>query len=195
MRFTATTALAFLSATASIAAATPTGHYSPNAGVATVEEREVQTLGHEQAQKRQIVTAIVTAVGSAAGTAAATAITKAAIEAAGNLIKDVTNFDSARESFTKKTAADMWAKNPDPKKFAAAICYNESYDLRDPKGMDGLNSAKMSLGPLHTNYDCFYMTANNALFTRGDGGFVNLAFVSDKRCTFDKSTADLTCTA
>ncbi|KAK8127373.1 hypothetical protein PG984_008481 [Apiospora sp. TS-2023a] len=194
MRFTATTALAFLSATASIAAATPTGHYSPNAGVAdvaTVEKREPQTLGHEQVQKREIITAIVTA----AGTAAATAITKAAIEAATNLIKDVANFNNAREEFTKKTAAEMWAKNPDPKKFAAAICYNESYDLRDPKGMDGLNSAKMSLGPLHTNYDCFYMTANNALFTRGDGGFINLAFVSDKRCTFDKATADLTCTA
>ncbi|KAK8042843.1 hypothetical protein PG994_013326 [Apiospora phragmitis] len=193
MRFTATSTLALLSAAASIASASPTGHYSPNAGVAVTEKREPlpQTLDHQQVHKREILTAIVTA----AGTAAATAITKAAIDAATNLIKDLANFDNAREAFTKKTAEAMWAKNPDPAKFAAAICYNEAYDLEDPKGMDGLTSVKMTLGPLNTDYDCFYMTANNALYTRGDGGFINLAFVSDKRCTFDSNTADLTCTA
>ncbi|KAK7955991.1 uncharacterized protein PG986_005213, partial [Apiospora aurea] len=154
---------------------------------------EAQTLDAPQqhVQKREILTAILTTV----GTTAATAITTEAIKAASGLIKDLANFDNAREAFTKKTAEDMWAKNPDPAKFAAAICYNEAYDLEDPKGMDGLTSAKMTLGPLNTDYDCFYMTAKNALYTRGDGGFINLAFVSDKRCTFDRDTADLTCTA
>ncbi|KAK8052196.1 hypothetical protein PG993_003581 [Apiospora rasikravindrae] len=194
MRFTATNALALLSATASIASATPTGHYSPNAAVAVTEKRgEPQTLEHPQqqhVQKREILTAILTTV----GTTAATAITTKAIEAASGLIKDLANFDNAREAFTKKTAQDMWAANPDPAKFAAAVCYNMAYDLEDPNGMDGLTSAKMTLGPLNTDYDCFYMTAKNALYTRGDGGFINLAFVSDKRCTFDSDTADLTCT-
>ncbi|KAK6827650.1 hypothetical protein PG990_009262 [Apiospora arundinis] len=193
MRFTATNVLAILSATASIAAATPTGHYSPNAAVATTEKRDLaQTLdSRAPVEKRAILTAILTTV----GTTAATAITTKAIEAAAGLIKDLANFDNAREEFTKKTANAMWAANPDPAKFAAAICYNMGYDLQDPKGMDGLTSAKMTLGPLNTDYDCFYMTANNALWTRGDGGFINLAFVSDKRCTFDRDTADLTCRA
>lgn len=146
MRFTTANAVALLSAAASIAAATPTGHYSPNTGV--VEKREPQTLGHQQVQKREILTAILTTV----GTTAATAITTKAIEAASGLIKDLANFDNAREAFTKKTAQDMWAQNPDPAKFAAAICYNEAYDLRDPQGMDGLTSAKMTLGPLNTEY-------------------------------------------
>ncbi|KAK7926934.1 hypothetical protein PG985_003932 [Apiospora marii] len=186
MRFTTANAVALLSATASIAAATPTGPYSPNAGV--VEKREPQTLGH---QKREILTAILTTV----GTTAATAITTKAIEAASGLIKDLANFENAREAFTKKTAEDMWAQNPDPAKYAAAVCYNMAYDLEDPQGMDGLTSAKMTLGPLHVDYDCFYMTANNALYTRGDGGFINLAVFNDDRCTFDSNTSDLTCTA
>ncbi|KAK8105327.1 uncharacterized protein PG998_004203 [Apiospora kogelbergensis] len=193
MRFTATNALALLSATVTLTSATPTGHYSPNAAVAIAEERSVvQTLDRRApVEKREILLAILTAV----GTTAATAITTKAVEAAAGLIKNLANFDNAREAFTKKTADAMWAANPDPKKYAAAVCYNMSYDLQDPKGMDGLISAKMTLGPLHTDYDCFYMTANNALYTRGDGGFINLAFVSDKRCTFDRDTADLTCTA
>lgn len=148
MRFTATNALALLSATVTLTSATPTGHYSPNAAVAIAEERSVvQTLDRRApVEKREILLAILTAV----GTTAATAITTKAVEAAAGLIKNLANFDNAREAFTKKTADAMWAANPDPKKYAAAVCYNMSYDLQDPKGMDGLISAKMTLGPLHT---------------------------------------------
>ena len=40
--------------------------------------------------------------------------------------------------------------NPDPAKFVATICYNQAYDLENPAGMDGLNSAKITSGPLNT---------------------------------------------
>lgn len=56
----------------------------------------------------------------------------------------------AREEFTKKTVAEMSARNPDPSKYVATICYNEGYDLKNPNGMDGKVSVNFRSGPLHT---------------------------------------------
>lgn len=56
----------------------------------------------------------------------------------------------ARETFTKKTTAEMWARNPDRSKFPAAICYNKSYRVKDPNGITGKLSAKFELGQLNT---------------------------------------------
>ena len=56
----------------------------------------------------------------------------------------------ARETFTKKTTAEMWARNPDRSKYPAAICYNKSYRIKDPNGITGKVSAKFELGQLNT---------------------------------------------
>ena len=56
----------------------------------------------------------------------------------------------ARETFTKKTTAEMWGRNPDRNKYPAAICYNKAYHIRDPKGTEGKVSAKLELGQLFT---------------------------------------------
>lgn len=55
-----------------------------------------------------------------------------------------------REAFTKKTTEEMWARNADYVKFPAVACYNKGYRLKDPAGIDGLLSAKLSLGQLNT---------------------------------------------
>lgn len=200
MRFSTVNAIAVLSA-ATLTAATPVALSAPAVELAPrawdkapktggVAPRDLVVRNTDTAiQKREIVTAIVVA----AGTAAVTAVVDAAVKAAGTLISQIANFDNAREEFTKATVKAMADRNPDPAKFVATICYNQDYDLENPAGMDGLTSAKITSGPLNTDYDCFYMTAPNAFFSRGDGGFINLAIMNDDRCTFDSKTADLRC--
>lgn len=69
----------------------------------------------------------------------------------GKRVELMKNLDGqARESFTQKTTQEMWARNPDYKKFPAVVCYNKAYTLQDPNGKDGLLSAKLSLGVLET---------------------------------------------
>ena len=60
-----------------------------------------------------------------------------------------------REAFTSKTTDEMWARNSDYKKFPAVACYKKGYRLSDPKGIDGLYSAKLELGLLNTEYAPF----------------------------------------
>lgn len=199
MRFSAINAVAVLSA-ASLTTASPVAAPVPAAPKGWASEpktggnarRDLAVRSTETnlaIHKREIITAIVTA----AGTAAVTAIAEAAVKQAGTLISQIANFDNAREEFTKATVKSMADANPDPAKFVATICYNQGYDLENPAGMDGLTSVKITSGPLNTDYDCFYMTAPNAFFSRGDGGFINLAIMNDDRCTFDSATADLRC--
>lgn len=201
MRFSAVNALALLSA-ANLVAASPVAVSAPamevaprawdkkpkTGGVAT-RDLAVRASTDVAVHKREIITAIVTA----AGTAAVSAIVTKAVNAAGTLIGQIANFDNAREEFTKATVQAMSDANPDPEKFVATICYNMDWDLENPAGMDGLTSAKITSGPLNTDYDCFYMTAPNAFFSRGDGGFINLAIMNSDKCTFDSETADLRC--
>jgi hypothetical protein len=56
----------------------------------------------------------------------------------------------AREEFTKKTTAEMWARNPDRNKYPAAICYNKGYSVKNNSGVTGKVSAKLELGMLST---------------------------------------------
>ncbi|KAH7555688.1 hypothetical protein J3E72DRAFT_270955 [Bipolaris maydis] len=106
----------------------------------------------------------------------------------------INNWTSARETFTKATVDAMWARNPDRRRWVAAACYNMNWDVANRGGISDVASVKLSMGALNTDYDCFYIGRNNALWTRGDGGYINLAIVSDSNfCTFDGRTADLTC--
>lgn len=134
-------------------------------------------------EKRQIITGIVTQVAITVGTEVATQAINAAIK----LIQDVSNWTSAREQFTKATVAQMWAKNPDPKKYAAAICNNVGYKFKNGDGgAIGKSSVDLKQGSLHTNYDCFFLEAGNTFYSTGDGGYINLAMRHLSTCKFDK---------
>ncbi|KAB2573531.1 hypothetical protein BFW01_g5093 [Lasiodiplodia theobromae] len=117
-----------------------------------------------------------------------------AVEGAIAAVNGIKNWNKKREAFVKALTQSMWDHNPDPSEAVAAICYNDGYALRVPTGMLGLRSESVSSGPLHTSYDCFYMKGNNAFWSQGDGGSVNLWTVyNGNRCSFDHSTSDLTC--
>ncbi|KAK1981590.1 hypothetical protein LZ30DRAFT_719723 [Colletotrichum cereale] len=90
----------------------------------------------------------------------------------------------------------MWKRNPDYAKFPAAACYGLGYRLANPTGLDGLIHVNVTGGVFqHENYDCMYITGPNQFFTDSDGGSLNLGVTYDPtRCSFDKKTADLTCT-
>ncbi|KAH8714088.1 hypothetical protein GQ44DRAFT_625237, partial [Phaeosphaeriaceae sp. PMI808] len=135
------------------------------------------------------VTAVVTIVAEAA----ITKLTEIAIEFAADTIKNLGDWNEARETFTQTTTLEMWNRNPDYTKYATAICYNKVYRLANPAGIAELASAKSELGVLNTDYDCMYMEASNQFFTDSDGEFINLSYRYDDRCTFDQETGDLTC--
>ena len=61
--------------------------------------------------------------------------------------------------------------------------------------MSDLTSVQFKKGPLHTNYDCFYMWGPaNHFNSQGDGGYINLSIDCDAdKCSFDSSTSDLYC--
>ncbi|KAM5341817.1 hypothetical protein ACJ41O_014848 [Fusarium nematophilum] len=107
------------------------------------------------------------------GTAAASIIAKIAIEIGADTIKNLGEFNEAREAFTKKTTQEMWDRNPDYEKFPAAACYNKGYRLADPAKVAGLTSAKFELGLLNTDYDCMFVEGPNQFFTDSEGGFIN----------------------
>ncbi|CAG8909603.1 unnamed protein product [Penicillium egyptiacum] len=118
----------------------------------------------------------------------------AAGSAAVNQVKGLKNWNKAREQFTQlgrkrgnyfclwKSSANnpfpvtqgMMDHNPDPKTAVAAICYNKGYGVQNPEGIYGLHSEKLSVWPASTDYDCFYMGKNNAFWSYGDGGTINL---------------------
>ncbi|GKT43453.1 uncharacterized protein ColSpa_03634 [Colletotrichum spaethianum] len=136
----------------------------------------------------------VTAVVSGLGAGAMSVATEVAVNLITDTLRAVVDWTAAREAFTQKTATQMYKTNPDPKKFPAAICYNQGYRVKDPKGIDGKASVTLRSNVLHVSYDCMYMTAANAFYTDGDGGAINLYYAYDgKRCSFDKATGDLTC--
>ncbi|KAH8588061.1 hypothetical protein B0O99DRAFT_601087 [Bisporella sp. PMI_857] len=184
--------------TSGLAVAMP--HANPDSSVTTVtfngdklSERDVITdfiPRDDHALQKRGATAVVIGIAAVKGAAI---LTKIAIEHAAETIKNLGQWTEVREEFTKKTTSDMWSRNPDRKKYHAAICYNKGYRVQNPSGIAGKLSAKVELGLLHTDYDCMYMDAPNAFYTDGDGGYINLSYTYDNRCTFDKATGDLTC--
>ncbi|KLU82630.1 hypothetical protein MAPG_01701 [Magnaporthiopsis poae ATCC 64411] len=138
-----------------------------------------------QIEKRQVISGMLTQAATDIGTEVA----RQAIQGAITLIKDISNWTKAREEFTKATVAQMWAENPDPKKYAAAICNNVGYTLKNGNaGAIGKVSVELKKGSLHTNYDCFYLEAGNTFSSTGDGGYINLATRHLTSCSFTKGT-------
>ncbi|RAL61617.1 hypothetical protein DID88_009654 [Monilinia fructigena] len=122
-------------------------------------------------------------------------LTKFAIEIGADFIKDLGQWNKAREVFTQTTTDQMWKRNPDYNRYPAAVCYNKGYHLRDPNGHTGRVKAKLSIGNfLKTDYDCMYMTGNNAFYTWAEGGYINLSYTyNGNRCSFNRANGDLTC--
>lgn len=92
----------------------------------------------------------VVAVAGIAAVKGVAILTKIAVEIGADTIKNLGKWNQAREAFSKKTTAEMWARNPDYQKFPAAVCYNKGYKLQNAAGIDGLVSAKLELGQLNT---------------------------------------------
>ncbi|KAI4631233.1 hypothetical protein J4E81_005085 [Alternaria sp. BMP 2799] len=111
--------------------------------------------------------------------------------AALNIAKDAIDWNAAREAFTKATVAEM-IKRAGPGE--AAVCYNKGYDVTKPNQMRELSSVRFKSGVLNTDYDCFLMSGpDNSFYSRGDGGYINLAIQSPSNCKFDSATSDLYC--
>ncbi|KAF6783207.1 hypothetical protein CSOJ01_15924 [Colletotrichum sojae] len=98
----------------------------------------------------------------------------AAGSAAISQVKSLSNWNKAREQFTQLTTQIMMDHNPNSTEAVSAICYNQGYSVKDPQGIYGLRSEDLSIFPAKTDYDCFYMGKNNAFWSEGDGGTINL---------------------
>ncbi|KAG8161372.1 hypothetical protein KVR01_009636 [Diaporthe batatas] len=208
MKFTLTTLLQLALCATALAAPSPQAPAPPNANIPPSTTTDLtgqkgpdgkftvkpapEDQTSEALQKR---IAPVVAIAGIAAVKGLAILTKIAVEIGQDTIKNLGKWNDAREAFTKKTTAEMWARNPDYQKYPAAICYNKGYKLKNPAGKDGLVSAKLELGQLNTDYDCMYMTANNQFYTESDGGYINLSYTYSNRCTFDSNTGDLTCGA
>lgn len=107
------------------------------------------------------------------GTAALTELTTQAVDAAIELVKNLSEWNEAREEFTKATVKGMMDKNPDPTNLVAAACYNMAYKLETPANVDSTASLSFKMGALHTKYALSYflpsvhfqLDAQNALLT------------------------------
>ncbi|RAR08863.1 hypothetical protein DDE83_005780 [Stemphylium lycopersici] len=106
-------------------------------------------------------------------------------------LKSLANWDDAREAFTKATVNEM---NKSRKPNEAAICYNMAYDIKKPNQVRELASVQFKSGFLKTDYDCFFMYGpDNAFWSRGDGGFINVAIQAGNQCSYDGKTGDVYC--
>ncbi|KAJ0159921.1 hypothetical protein CTA2_8883 [Colletotrichum tanaceti] len=141
--------------------------------------------------ERQVgITAVITAIGGGVMSVA----TGVAVNIVTDIIRALIDWTLVRETFTKQTTAEMWKRNPNPKKFHAAICYNKGYGVKDPKGIDGKASITLRSNVLRVSYDCMYMNGPNQFWTHSDGGFINLSYTFDRNhCSLDQKTGDLTC--
>ncbi|KAG6364574.1 hypothetical protein INS49_006176 [Diaporthe citri] len=129
-------------------------------------------------EKRVVVEALV----MAAATAAVGQVAVKAVDAAIGLVKDLSDWTEARESFTQKVTAEMWSKNPSPGTYVAAICYNMDYTFANADHSEA-TKVELKSGSLHTDYDCMFMQKGNTFFPQGDGGFINYSYNSDGSCT------------
>ncbi|KAK2604582.1 hypothetical protein N8I77_007499 [Diaporthe amygdali] len=128
-------------------------------------------------EKRVVVEALI----MAAATAAVGQVAVRAVDAAIDLIKDVSDWTDARESFTQNVTAQMWSQNPSPGTYVAAICYNMGYEFANADHSE-VTTVELKSGSLHTDYDCMFMQKGNTFFPQGDGGFINYSYNSDGSC-------------
>ncbi|RDW65980.1 hypothetical protein BP6252_09615 [Coleophoma cylindrospora] len=166
-------------------------HFSGKKGADGVLVAEVDQGTSQALEKRVGALVVVAGIAAVKGVAI---LTKIAVEIGADTIKNLGQWNSARETFTQKTTLEMWNRNPDYSKYPATVCYNKGYSLKNPAGITGLVSAKLSLGQLFTDYDCMYMTGQNQFYTHSEGGYINLSYrYNGARCSFDQRTGDLTC--
>ncbi|EKG10190.1 hypothetical protein MPH_12790 [Macrophomina phaseolina MS6] len=134
---------------------------------------------------------------SAAAVTILTTVAGAAITAAINQVAptlaNLSKWDEVREAFTQQTVQALWDKNPAG--YGAAICYNQDYEVSNPKQQYETTSVRLELQLLHTDYDCFYISGpDNHFWSRGDGGYQNVAIITDdSKCQYDGSTGDVYC--
>ncbi|KAI9150876.1 hypothetical protein HJFPF1_10653 [Paramyrothecium foliicola] len=160
-------------------------------GVLVHEHEPVEEGMEVRSLEKRGATVVVLGI---AGTAAAVIVVKMAVEIGAETIQNLGKWNQAREEFTKKTTAEMWARNPDRNKYPAAVCYNKGYSIQHPNNIDGKADVDFKLGLLHTDYDCMYLGGNNAFWTHAEGGYINLSYsYNGNRCSFDSKTGDLTC--
>lgn len=185
----------------------------PGAVAADLEDRAVAA----SLKDRSVIGGIVTTIVMNTAKDLLAPYVEQGITLAANLIKDLSNWNDAREQFTKATVLSMWQNNPDPVKYPAVICYvcvdilpfvsiyplrnkltlnaqNMDYHLSDTNGIAGWTKAQLKKSLLKTDYDCMYMTAPNTFQGDGDGGFINFASLNDKsRCTFSSQDRQIRC--
>lgn len=129
----------------------------------------------------------------AATSGGVSAAAKAAIDAAIELIQNLTNWTNARETFTRTTAYTMLVNNPDTATYVGTVCYNQDYTLLNDMHSE-ITSVELALGVLTTDYDCFYMQAGNTFYPQGEGGYINVAsYWYTGKCTSDSATGNLVC--
>ncbi|KAF7939706.1 hypothetical protein BELL_1014g00060 [Botrytis elliptica] len=165
-------------------------HFS---GVFDASGSLVAKVDDEPSQALQKRVAPVVAIAGIAAIKGIAILTKIAIELGQQTLGNLGQWNAVREKFTQATTANMWSRNPDYNKYPGVVCYNKGYSVRDPAGIAGKVSAKLSLGLLNTDYDCMYISGNNAFYTRSEGGYINLSYRYNSRCTYDGKTGDLTC--
>lgn len=110
-----------------------------------------------------------------------------------NKVKDLGSWKQTRETFTKNTSQSLWDSNPDPAKYAAAICCSSGYTVQHRTGVVGRSSMELTSKreALKAVYDCFYLATPNTFTPTGDTGYKHLAFQTDDRCTWKDNV--LTC--
>ncbi|KAH6693595.1 hypothetical protein F5X68DRAFT_187403 [Plectosphaerella plurivora] len=165
-----------------------------------VKEPAPSTPDSQALQKR----GAIIVVAGIAGTAALAKVAQIAIEIGADTIKNLGEWNEAREAFTKATTQAMWDRNPDYAKFPAVACYNKGYRLANPANVDAVASVKFDLGLLNTEYVIFTTEASivrvadmglaTTFFTDSEGGYINLSYTyNPERCSFDQKTGDLSC--
>ncbi|GKT50595.1 uncharacterized protein ColSpa_10776 [Colletotrichum spaethianum] len=156
-----------------------------------VVTRSIEAESNASLNERQVgITAVVTAIGGGVMSVA----TGVAVNIVTDIIRAYIDWTLARETFTKQTTSEMWKRNPNTKKFHAAICYNKGYRVKDSKGIDGKASVTLRSNVFHVSYDCMYMNGPNQFWTDAEGGYINLSYTYDRNhCSFDQKTGDLTC--
>ncbi|KAH7553217.1 hypothetical protein J3E72DRAFT_374460 [Bipolaris maydis] len=186
MRFS----LAYLIGTAALSSAAPILEQGLDApSVDILPSHVTSSRPDSHVSKRAIAEILAGSVASAAGeqlTLALAGIVKKMLP--------LTEWDPAREAFTQEATMSLWNNNPDPAKWAAAVCYNQAWDVSNKAGISDVVSLKFSLGALNTDYDCMYIGKGTQFYTQGDGGFINLRYqYDDKTCKYDALTGDLSC--
>ncbi|KAH8891755.1 hypothetical protein GQ53DRAFT_823194 [Thozetella sp. PMI_491] len=183
MRFSTIAACVFAASSTTIAAP-----LEVDASLSTRQAAETSELGARQLDPVSL--AIITAAAGAAGSWATTE----ALNAIKGLVSAASNWNDAREAFTKATVDKLMANIKVDASFKGAVCYNMGYEINDQSKISAVTKVDFKSGPLKTDYDCFYLKSGAKFTGKGDGGFINLATNSvSGACPFDSKTISVTC--